>query len=295
MRLIVAILFVFSNLSVLAQDPKMDRLEMFFDQGHYKKVYRKANRLLDKPEYDYSMLPKYYKGLSLLQLTRNTYWRQRHTNALDEAEELLVEVKNSSDGAGIFEAHAYELSWVKWELISFASDLKRTHEKGSFAKVQRILSEIFGEVVTEPENEIEDVDTIPEIANEGDMNTREEVVFIAKKQLGVPYLWAGSSPEGFDCSGFTSYVFQQKGIELPRRSSDQFELSKHIKQKDAKPGDLVFFNSGSGVSHVGIVISKKGEPLEMIHSSSSKGIIITDVANSTYWQQRIHGFGTFIK
>jgi cell wall-associated NlpC family hydrolase len=113
--------------------------------------------------------------------------------------------------------------------------------------------------------------------------------------LGVPYLWAGSSPEGFDCSGFTSYVFQQKGIELPRRSADQFELSKHIKQKDAKPGDLVFFNSGSGVSHVGIVISKKGESLKMIHSSSSKGIIITDVANSTYWQQRIHGFGTFIK
>ena len=67
-----------------------------------------------------------------------------------------------------------------------------------------------------------------------------------------------------------------------------------VKKKNVEKGDLVFFDNGSGVSHVGIVISEKGEPLKMIHSSSSKGIIITDVSKSEYWSKRLHGFGTYL-
>ena len=64
--------------------------------------------------------------------------------------------------------------------------------------------------------------------------------------------------------------------------------------KDVQKGDLVFFDNGSGVSHVGIVVSENGQPIVMIHSSSSKGIILTNVDESDYWSQRLHGFGTFI-
>ena len=124
---------------------------------------------------------------------------------------------------------------------------------------------------------------------------RDEVIQTAKKQLGVPYVWAGNSPDGFDCSGFTSYVMSKNGGELPRRAADQFNDSEKVKAKNVQPGDLVFFNNGSGVSHVGIVISKNGDPLVMIHSSSSKGIIITNVSESEYWTKRLHGFGTYIK
>jgi cell wall-associated NlpC family hydrolase len=58
---------------------------------------------------------------------------------------------------------------------------------------------------------------------------------------------------------------------------------------------LVFFNSGSDeVSHVGIIISEKGEPLKMIHASTSKGVIIADIESSDYWMKKLHGFGTFL-
>ena len=123
---------------------------------------------------------------------------------------------------------------------------------------------------------------------------RIKIVATAKEQLGVPYVWAGSSPNGFDCSGFTSYVMKKHGMDLPRRAGDQYESSTKLKAKDAKKGDLVFFNNGSGISHVGIVISDKGEPLVMIHSASSTGIIITEVEKSEYWMKRLHGYGTYV-
>ncbi|MCF4121125.1 NlpC/P60 family protein [Antribacter sp. KLBMP9083] len=66
------------------------------------------------------------------------------------------------------------------------------------------------------------------------------VVSIAARYLGVPYLWGGSSPEGFDCSGFTSYVYAQVGIDLPRTSSEQRYAGTVISRSEAQPGDLIW-------------------------------------------------------
>lgn len=78
----------------------------------------------------------------------------------------------------------------------------------------------------------------------------------AKQFLGVPYVWGGESPKGFDCSGLVQYVFGKYGIKTPRVSQDQFNKGKHISVNDAQAGDLVFFRHGSGgdVGHVGIYI-----------------------------------------
>jgi cell wall-associated NlpC family hydrolase len=66
------------------------------------------------------------------------------------------------------------------------------------------------------------------------------VVSIAMRYLGVPYLWAGSTPDGFDCSGFTSYVYAQVGIDLPRTSSEQRYAGTEVSWADAQPGDLIW-------------------------------------------------------
>lgn len=275
------------------QDKKLDQLEMFFDQGHYKKVYRKSNALLDNPAYDYSLLPKYYKGISLLQLAQNDYWRKKHTDALRKSLELLIEVKSQDEGQYLFTAHTHELEWVKNDLIGWASDLKRMNDNQSFAIVQELLSKVFNEVVI-PDEGPGDVIEPPKTPSSLPAN-RAEVINVAEDQLGVPYVWAGNSPDGFDCSGFTSYVYAKIGISLPRRAADQYKEGTAVKEKDVKPGDLVFFDNGSGISHVGIVISEAGEPLKMIHSASSKGIIVTDVSTSEYWQARLYGFATYLK
>lgn len=298
MKNYLIIAFLLSTSSFLhAQNPKFDKLEMNFAQGHYKRVYRKANRLLDKPEYDFSMIPTYYKSISLFELSQNKFWLLKHPDALKEAETLFLEVKNSEDGQKIFNAHMYEISWLRSDLVSWAGDLKRMGYQESFEDVQRIIDVIFDEVPeVDAGNTANDLTLTPNevIERPEDASYRDEIILTAKQFIGTPYVWAGNSPEGFDCSGFTAYVMDKNGKELPRRASDQYELANKVKAKNVQKGDLVFFNNGSGISHVGIVISEKGEPLTMIHSSSSKGIIITEVEKSDYWMKRLHGFGTFV-
>ena len=276
-----------------AQNPRLDKLEMFFDQGHYKKVRRKSSRLLDDPEYDFSMLPAYYKSISLFQLAQNEYWLLTHPKALDEAKALFLIVKNSNDGEKIMNSHMYELAWLKNDMISWAADLKRLGKQKEFEEVQELIDVLFEELpeidVTPLDSNI--LDTTIVVENPG---LRDQILITAKKQLGTPYVWAGSSPDGFDCSGFTSYVMSKNGSKLPRRAVDQYNDAPKVKVKNAQKGDLVFFDNGSGVSHVGIVISEKGSPLMMIHSSSSKGVIITDVTKSAYWTKRLKGFGTYV-
>lgn len=282
------------QLEASAQNPEFDKLEMYFDQGHYKKVYRRANRLLDKPEYDFSLLPKYYKSMSMLQMSQNIYWALRHPEVMEEAKLLFLEVKKDENATKLFASHSYELVWVKNDLVSWAADLKRMGKTEKFEEVQELIDLLFegieGMDATPDGTTVEDLDTVV-VANP---DFREEIVLTAKKQLGVPYVWAGSSPEGFDCSGFTTYVMDKNGKKLPRRAIDQYNDSKKVKEKNVQKGDLIFFDNGSGISHVGIVISDPGEPLTMIHSSSSLGIVITDVTKSDYWTKRIYGFGTYV-
>ncbi len=74
---------------------------------------------------------------------------------------------------------------------------------------------------------------------------------------GVPYRYGGSTPRGFDCSGFTSYLYKKAGVKLPRTASAQRRYAKRISRKTARRGDLVFFhNSGGRVYHVGIYMGK---------------------------------------
>jgi cell wall-associated NlpC family hydrolase len=78
------------------------------------------------------------------------------------------------------------------------------------------------------------------------------VVGIALQYLGIPYVWGGSSPStGFDCSGFTAYVFAQVGVSLPHHAASQFNYGTPVAYEQLAPGDLVFF---SGLGHVGIYI-----------------------------------------
>lgn len=97
--------------------------------------------------------------------------------------------------------------------------------------------------------------------------------------MGTPYKWGGTTAEGFDCSGFILYVFNQFDVKLSRTSESQSKEGIEVAQEDLQPGDLVFFNtSGSGVSHVGIYMGDG----QFAHSSSSKGVKFNKLSEDYY-------------
>lgn len=292
--------FIFGTLicsNLNAQVPAFDKLERLYDQHHYKLVLRKSNRLLDIPDYDYSFIPELYKGMALLQMSRKETWHAHHEDAINEAELLLVAVKRSTVYRQILDAHMHELSELKNDLNTYAADLKRLKKEKTLNEIEHILLVFFKDIASISEPYISEDSRLEDEDFERADNFSKDRLNLekyARNYLGVPYQWSGDSPSGFDCSGFMCYVHKEIGKEIPRRAADQYEQSTKLKEKNVQKGDLVFFNNGSGVSHVGMIISKKGKPLIMIHSSSSNGVVITEIEQSAYWKKRLFGFGTFL-
>ncbi len=116
---------------------------------------------------------------------------------------------------------------------------------------------------------------------------REEMVASAKQYIGTPYKSAGKSPiEGFDCSGFANFVFNQNGFSVSGPSYELAKMGVHRDQFDLKPGDLVFFGLDNKINHVGIVVKNTAAETQFIHSSSSEGIKIDEINGSDYWSKR---------
>jgi len=103
---------------------------------------------------------------------------------------------------------------------------------------------------------------------------------------GIPYRNGGTDPKGFDCSGFTQYVFAQHGISIPREVREQFRVGSTVEPDRLVAGDLLFFaTTDPGASHVGISIG--GD--EFVHAPSSTGVVRVEHLGSSYWSPRFLG------
>lgn len=110
-----------------------------------------------------------------------------------------------------------------------------------------------------------------------------KVVSLAKSKVGNKYVWGSAGPNTFDCSGFTSWLYKQVGISIPRTSAAQSKYGTLVSKSDLQVGDLIFFNTnGKGVSHVGLYLGNG----QMVHAANSKKGVKYDDINSSYYKSR---------
>ena len=103
---------------------------------------------------------------------------------------------------------------------------------------------------------------------------------------GTPYRNGGSDPTGFDCSGFTQWVFARVGLRLPRETREQYQVGTPVRKGQLQPGDLIFFTTvARGASHVGIALSEDS----FVHAPSSSGVVRVESLDLPYWSKRIVG------
>ena len=111
------------------------------------------------------------------------------------------------------------------------------------------------------------------------------VISTAKSFMGVPYVWGGTTPSGFDCSGYIQYVLGKNGISVPRTAAEQYKVGTSVSKSNLRTGDLVFFTTyKEGPSHLGFYLGEG----KFIHASSSKGVTISSLS-SDYYSSRYIG------
>lgn len=158
-------------------------------------------------------------------------------------------------------------------------------------KIQEIISlmnEVFGENTVDMNFAINVGGSL-----QGNAQTNPQgesaVVDSARKYLGTPYVWGGTSPSGFDCSGFTQYVLAQNGKSIPRTSQEQFASGQAVDKSQLQAGDLVFYGNGEA-THVGIYEGNN----KIIHSPHT-GDVVKESDFSTYWTSAYLGARRYYK
>lgn len=149
--------------------------------------------------------------------------------------------------------------------------------------------------VTSRSSETRTVEVAKKVANEETTSKQEtttatsskgsEVVALAKKYLGSRYVYGGASPSGFDCSGFTMYLYKQFGVSLPHSATAQSSKGTKVAKANLQPGDIVFFKNyrtNIGIGHCGIYIGNN----QFIHASTEKTGVITSSLSSSSYQKR---------
>jgi len=297
------VLSVLIQLQSLAQDRKVDVLEVLYNQKNYRSIVRKTTKMIDKKGYEDNELVHLFQAVALAKLSQDKQYTHSKPNTLKESVEafhnyyeLDKQLKFQQESSCLLE----DLRLIYQSIPSLSveteaySYLERQETKDPVIQRKRvvIVKNKPGKAVEYPNDfKASAVDTVCE---EIYLEEVDKMINYAKKFIGVPYVFGGTGDGGFDCSGYTQFVLGKYGTELPRNAKSQKEFSKPIKIKEVQKGDLLFFSrnrSKHNITHVGIVISEPGEDIVMIHASSSQGIMITNVTTNTYWSPKLVAAG----
>ena len=283
MKIFATALILLLSIIVIGQSKKIDKINLLFKQGNYRIVERKCNRIIKKEKLIGGNIFSLYSSLSSYMLEEDLNFKKL-ISSCNETITILDENKIEFSIASIYTKN------YKQKIEKDIAYLKKKNKLEEANKLYESYQKIYKSKSKNYVNLV--IAAVKKTATEDNSKT---IINYAKSYLGIPYLYGGNNRNGFDCSGFTKNVFLKYQLTLPRTAKDQSIYAKKIKVKNIKNGDLLFFGSSNNkIVHVGIAIKNKGEELQMIHASSSNGIIISNVTSNSYWSPKFQFAGRVI-
>lgn len=254
------------------------------NNGWYKVIYNGTNAyvrsdLLDLTEYPYenrdsSNSPKYYrKGASIGSVPESS---ESNSSSAQESEQT------TASGTAVVKADALYLR-AKATTNSTALDMAYRNDSVSLLAQEGV----WYKVSYNGQEGYMHGDYLG-IGESATINTvGQKIVDCAMQYLGVPYVWGGSSPSGFDCSGLVQYVARSCGYSIGRTVSQQWPYGTEVSKENLRPGDIVFFTNTytSGFSHVGIYVGDGN----FIHAPSSGSVVKITSLESSYYASHYYG------
>ena len=287
MKAIITLLLIGISFGVNAQSNKSKKLLKYYAKGDLKKSESLASKILKKDKKNTDAL--YILALVQLNEAKELKSNASRKKSLLRSIETMNRIQdhNTSRYLQVNDSiHSYLLTMLK------ETNLSKNY-KSSYLQ---LLAETFKDTLSEYRQL--SLTSLPEDYKNIDFSDldslRAAMLLFAGSLKGTPYKWAGENPKtGFDCSGFTKYVYNSIGVELPHNAQMQSELIEKRKSlDDAIPGDLIFFGSKNDkkfrTQHAGIIYSKNGSDIEVIHCVSN-GVNI-DGKNSSwdqYWKDKV--------
>ncbi len=283
--LFVIVLFSFHGFS---RNFKFIKLEELYSQGQYDKCIELAAEISEKKTFKDFPEPYYYKAVSYLKKSKQTTNQSEiyynYSNAM-----FYFELAKRKDSKKELTQQLYS----EYQLLQNAEDASKKTVQINLRK-SSLKANYRTEIYQDSTGLYLLAHSYWHFSTDSLNNLRRTILSIATNYLGVRYRRSGMSEKGFDCSGFTSYVYNKAGVYLPHGSSSQAVLGETIELKDAQPGDLIIFGYKRGksyrTSHSAIVYSNENGDLQIIHSVSHRGVLIDNMQTKSwknYWSKRI--------
>tara|TARA_B100001287_G_scaffold71518_1_gene59070 strand:+ start:353 stop:1294 length:942 start_codon:yes stop_codon:yes gene_type:complete len=288
--LLILLFFAFCGISLKAQSKLSEKLNSVYENGNYKKLYKRAVRAAKKNKKD----PVAYYYISLANY--GLYKQYKYRSNLSYSIINLKKARKFDKNASYWESLENNFSALKKTMATQATFYFRKNKNKSLQFCKNYTL-IFGDSLVE-HAELEKLrnQTVKERSTpkpslsitKSSLAKRDSMKYIAHSCIGTPYKWAGESKKGFDCSGFVKYVYDYVGIKLPHNANKIAHLGKEVSEKSAQTGDVILFGSksknGFRAYHSGIIYENEKGEIKLIHSIS-KGVHITSDYDR-YWKER---------
>ncbi len=274
---------IFDNLNACTQVQIIESTDcwykIFYSQGKTGYVLKEFITE-SKAEADYAAMHynNYKKGKvstdgSSVKIRRSASSASSVIGTLENGNELVL-LYNENEYTKVYYGDDMNTGFIVSSSIELSNEWIAKSEVASIQKAAAERKEAEAKARAEAENMQRAGSYVtPEASSKG-----QAIVNEAQKYLGVKYVYGGSSPKGFDCSGLVQYVCKSVGVSVNRTSASQFSNGKAVNKSDLQPGDLLFFAKGGRINHVGIYAGNG----QMIHAPRTGDVVKYESINSSY-------------